>query len=443
MRSGRSSAPRTRGEPPRRRLLGAAIVAALSATALAACGSDSGPPTLTWYINPDAGGQEQIAADCTEAADGRYTIQTSLLPRDAASQREQLARRLAANDDSIDMMSLDPPFIPEFAEAGFLSEVPESVASATTEGVVQSAIDGSTWKDRLVAVPFWANTQLFWYRKSVAEAAGLDMTKPVTWQQVIDAAKAQDTGIAVQGIRAESLTVWVNALVASAGGTILENPEAAADDVQLGLDSDAGREAASIIRSIAQDGLAGPAFSTQNEDASRAFFESGDASFMVNWPFVWPAANDAAKAGTLDQAIVDDYGWAQYPETVAGQTSKPPYGGINIAVGAFSQNEVFAWEAVQCAVSAEHQKMYFVTNGNPAVLKSVYEDPEVLESFPMAPVIAQSLDAAAPRPQTPYYNEVSQGLQRTWSPPTRVNPDTSPERATDVITGVLRKEDLL
>jgi multiple sugar transport system substrate-binding protein len=277
----------------------------------------------------------------------------------------------------------------------------------------------------------------------VAQAAGLDMNQPVTWQQLIDAAKSQDTGIGVQGIRAESLTVWVNAMVASAGGAILENPEAPADEVTLGLESDAGRGAASVIQQIERDGLAGPGFSTQNEDASRAFFESGDASFMVNWPFVWPAANDAAEAGTLDPSIVQDYGWAQYPQMTDGETSKPPYGGINLAVGAFSKHQDFAWEAVQCFVSEEHQKMYFTTNGNPAVKRSVYTDPEVLESFPMAPAIQQSLEAAASRPQTPYYNEVSQGLQRTWSPPSVVNPDTSPQEATELITGVLRKEDLL
>jgi multiple sugar transport system substrate-binding protein len=269
------------------------------------------------------------------------------------------------------------------------------------------------------------------------------MTKPVTWQQLIDAAEAQKTGIAVQGIRAESLTVWVNALIASAGGKILENPDAPADQVKLGLDSDAGKKAASIIQEIAQKRLSGPAFSTENEDASRAFFESGDASFMVNWPFVYPAALDSAKAGTLDQSIVDDYGWGQYPEVNGGEASKPPYGGINLTVGAFTQHEGFAWQAVQCIVKPENQKMYFITNGNPAVSRSVYSDPEVLKAFPMAPAIQQSLEAAAPRPQTPYYNEVSQGLQRTWSPPTSVNPDRSPEKATDLITGVLQKKELL
>src|SRR4029453_17663918 len=155
--------------------------------------------------------------------------------------------------------SLDPPFIAEFSEAGFLAPVPEEGAQATTEDVVQAAITNSTWRDKLVAVPFWANTQLLWYRKSVAQKAGLDMAKPVTWQQLIDAAQQQKTDIAVQGIRAESLTVWINALVESGGGHILENPEAPADEVKLGLETDAGREAARIIREIADANLSGPA----------------------------------------------------------------------------------------------------------------------------------------------------------------------------------------
>ena len=127
------------------------------------------------------------------------------------------------------MMSLDPPFVPEFAEAGFLAEIPDEVQPEVTDDVLQGALDGATWKDELVAIPFWANTQILWYRTSVAEAAGLDMSKPVTWDQLIQAAESQDVTIAAQGTRAESLTVWINALIERAGGTIIENPEAPAD----------------------------------------------------------------------------------------------------------------------------------------------------------------------------------------------------------------------
>ncbi|HTH06570.1 MAG TPA: extracellular solute-binding protein, partial [Ilumatobacteraceae bacterium] len=158
-------------------VLGVGLVAPLAACA----GSGSGTPVLTWYINPDDGGQATIAKECTESAAGKYTIETSVLPRDASAQREQLARRLAAKDSSIDIMSLDPPFIPELSEPGFLAPIPDDVATKVSQNVVAGALAGATWNGKLVTVPFWANTQLLWYRKTVAKAAGLDpATTPVT-----------------------------------------------------------------------------------------------------------------------------------------------------------------------------------------------------------------------------------------------------------------------
>jgi multiple sugar transport system substrate-binding protein len=61
----------------------------------------------------------------------------------------------------------------------------------------------------------------------------------------------------------------------------------------------------------------------------------------------------------------------------------------------------------------------------------------------MAPVIKQSLEQAKPRPQTPYYNEVSGGIQRAYHPPASINPNTTPQQATDLISAVLRGDELL
>ncbi|WP_369141056.1 extracellular solute-binding protein [Modestobacter versicolor] len=411
---------------------------------LAACGSgDGGTPTLTWYTNPDSGGQAEIASRCTEAAEGRYRIETATLPREASAQREQLVRRLAANDSSIDIMSLDPPFIPEFAQAGFLAPIPEDVAERVTEDVVESAIEGSTWDDELVAVPFWANTQILWYRTSVAEAAGLDMTQPVTWDQLITAAQDQEKLLGVQGIRAEALTVWFNALIESAGGSIIAENSTDPEQIVLGLDSPEGVRAAEVMRQISDSGVTGPALSTANEDSTATGFESEDGGFVVNYPFLWPRALAAVEAGTMDQSVPDDYGWAVYPQVDEGNESAPPYGGINLGIGAFSENVDFAYEASECITSTENQAYYFVSNGNPASDTTVYEDPAVLEEFPMAPVIQQSLEQAAPRPQTPYYSEVSGGLQREYHPTTSVDPESTPQSATDFITAVLKKEQLL
>ena len=431
---------------PRSGRRGIASAAALLVTAgtLAACGGgdSGGTPTLTWYINPDSGGQAEIAAKCSEESDGAYIIETSVLPRNSDAQREQLVRRLAAGDDSIDIMSLDVPFAPELAQAGFLAPIPEDVASEVSEGVVQGSLESATWDDELVAVPFWANTQLLWFRKSVAEAAGLDMTQPVTWDQLVKAAQDQDKILSAQGRRAESLTVWFNALIESAGGHIIDENSTDPDQIKLGFDTPAGQRAGEVMHEVATSGAVGPAFSTSNEDISASQFESEDAGFMVNWPFVWAQANTKVEAGTLEQSVPDDYGWALYPRVDEDTPSAPPLGGINLGVSAFSNHVDEAYEATTCITSDENQAEYMITNGNPASSSAVYDDPDVQEAYPMADTIRESLEASAPRPLSPYYSEITGGLQREYHPPSGVTPSTG-RQAEALIKAVLRGDQLL
>ena len=161
-----------------RRVAVAVVAMVVASSVLWGCGGDEdGVPTLTWYINPDNGGQAALAAKCGEASDGAFRIETQVLPNDADQQREQLVRRLAADDPSVDLMSLDPPFVAEFANAGYLLPItdPADVA-AFTDDVLEGPMATAFWDDQLVAPPFWANTQLLWYRRSVADAAGVDPT---------------------------------------------------------------------------------------------------------------------------------------------------------------------------------------------------------------------------------------------------------------------------
>jgi len=425
------------------RRLGGGAAALVLASTLAACGGDEGStPVLNWYINPDSGGQAEIAARCTEEADGAYSIEVSQLPRDSPAQREQLIRRLAAEDESIDIMSLDVVFPPELAQAGFLAPVPDDVAERVSEGVVQGVLDSATWDGELVTIPFWGNTQLLWYRESVAEAAGLDMTQPVTWDQLIQAAQDQDVLLSAQGRRSESLVVWLNALIESAGGSIIEENGERPEDIQFGLESAEADRAAEVMAAVANSGAVGPTFTTAGEDVSVAEFEGDQAGFMVNWPFVYARALAAVEAGTLDASVPEDYGWAQYPRVDADKPSAPPLGGIDLGVSAFSQNVDLAYQATECIVSDENQAYYMITNGNPASSSAVYDDPEVQEAYPMADTIRESLEAAAPRPLTAYYSEVAGSLQREYHPPGSVGPETG-ERAQSLIEAVLAGDELL
>lgn len=448
--AGRDPAERRRRRV--RRTAATAAVAALSMSGLAACGaggSSGAANEIVWYTNPDGAVEEGsgklnqalLAKQCTQEAGGEYTIRTESLPRDASEQRQQLLRRLAAGDKGTDLMSLDPVFVAEFAEAGFLDEVPAEKQQTLTDDAVSSILEVATWKDKLVAAPMWANTQLLWYRKSVAQGAGLQMEKdgkpaPVTWDQIIDAAQKTDKTIGVQARRYEGYSVWINALIESAGGKIVENPEATGENIKLGIDTEAGREAARIIRKISDTGVGGPALSSTNEETSLDQFGADATSgFMINWPYVWASPGMAG--------IKDDVGWARYPQVKAGQPSKPPLGGILLGVNAKSDAKPQSWKAIECITTKEHQIQYMLGTGNPAARKAAFDDPRITKEFPMAATLRESLDAGAPRPVTQYYGDISTALQRVFSPPENVDPTTTPAEAAKLITDVLKGEALL
>lgn len=411
--------------------------------ALSGCGTQEDAKTLTWYIDPDNGGKAAMAEACTEASGGKYTIRTSMLPSDAAGQREQLIRRLASKDNSIDIMSIDTVYVPEFANADFIAPVPEEYVDEFTDDVVEAAVESSMWEDQLVVAPVQANTQILWYRKSVAEAAGLDMSKPVTWDQIIEAAKDQDKEIGAQGIRAESLTVWVNALYESQGEPIVKDPEAEPEDTELGLDSPAGEKAAEIVDTIGSEGLGGPNFSNLDEQGAMLRFQGDNGGFMVNWPFVYPAMKAAVEDGSLDQEVFDDVGWAQYPAVEEGTPGAAPLGGGKLAVGAFSDHQDEAFEAISCIRETEKQSEYYITDGLPPATRAAFDDPKVQEEAPYSDAILDSLEVAKSRPISPYYNGITGGIQRTWHPPADVSPQSTPKTAADLILEILRGEALL
>lgn len=431
--------------PRRRRRRGLAVAATLVCAAglLTACG-DSGKPTLNWYINPD--GQVTLGKLAEQCSTDQYDIELQLLPASATDQRTQLARRLASGDTSTDLMSLDPVYVAEFANAGWLEELPgETATQATDEDVLKGAADTVTWEDGVFAFPQWANTQVLWYRKSLAEAAGLDMSQPVTWQQVIDAAADNGGTVGVQANKYEAYVVWINALVQGAGGDIISDTEAGAD-AQVDIDSDAGKAAAEVISQLASSKARQPDFTTSNEGTSlgQMFPANGAGEFMTNWTFVYKNYEPTPENGVTDEQF-SDLGWARYPRTVEGEESKPPIGGIDIGVGAYSEHPEWALEAAGCVTSTEAQVALAVNEGLMPSRASAYDAAELKDAYPpdLLALFQESVDGGGPRPKSAFYSRVSAAIQSVWHSPTSVDPDSTPQESADFLSQVLQEKALL
>ncbi|KPK16187.1 MAG: ABC transporter substrate-binding protein [Myxococcales bacterium SG8_38] len=386
-------------------------------------------PKLRWYVfDEPSGAFERAAKRCSESSEDRYTIEVAPLPADADQQREQLVRRLAAGDSSIDIIGMDVIWTAELAEAGWILPWPEDLASKAREGRLSSIVDTASYEDELWAVPFTTNAQLLWYRADRVKEP------PATWEQMIR--MAEDLGdrgtIQAQGERYEGLTVFFISLLASAGGSVL-----GPDGDTVSLDEEPTRQALSIMQRLAKSPATDPSLATTREDQARLAFETGESTFMINYTFVWPSAKSNAPE------VASHMRWARWPSVLEGKPSRVTVGGINLGVGAHTRHPGLAREAALCLASEHNQRLAATMGGLPPSTATLYDDPAVRETFPFADLLRETLRDAVHRPKTPLYVDVSLAISHTLHPMRDVEPAEDTERLRDAVQRALRSEGLL
>ncbi|MEV0583098.1 ABC transporter substrate-binding protein [Nonomuraea sp. NPDC050310] len=395
----------------------------------AACASDDegGVPRINFYNSPQQN-IKAIADRCTKLADGRYRIVLNILPRDADGQREQLVRRLAAGDDGLDVLGADVTWTAELAEAGWIREWTGENAAKARAGTLQMPLDTAIWDGKLYAAPYTTNVQLLWYRSDLVPEP------PKTWQGIMDeAARLAKEGKPhygeVTGAQYEGLVVWFNSMVASEGGSILDQ---SGTKVELGPPALA---ALRLMRQYATSKAADPSLSNTHEDEARLAVEAGRAAFEVNWPFVY------ASMAENKPDMLPNFRWAPYPG--ANGPGRSPLGGANFAISSYSKHPELAFEAALCLRDAESQKIAATKDGLPPTLEAVYQDPAMREPYPMKDAILQALKTAAPRPKTPTYQNVSTVISAVLSPPGAINPDATMTRLKEQIQDALESKGVL
>jgi multiple sugar transport system substrate-binding protein len=392
------------------RLVTASLSTVIVVLALAACGgSSSSGKTATinvWAGTQPGGSFQEAAKQCSASSNGAYTIKFNALANNPDAQRQSLVRRLAAKDSSIDIVGMDVVWTAEFAEAGWIKPFPTAVADRVRTGMLQGPVQTATYKGRLYGAPGNSNTQLLWYRKDL-------VSRPAdTWDGLIKQASALPKAgrFEIAGAAAENTTVWFNALVASAGGKILSGPRTPNFGPPV-------QEAVRVMGELADSKAADPSLAQQKEDQNRLAFQSGQAAFMVNWPFVYPSIKTAAEGGDKTaKQVLDNLGWMPYPRVNANEPAKGPIGGFNWGVSSYGKHKAQAFAAAACLASARSQKIYLDKDGLAPTISAIYDDKKTQGIYPFYGLIRKGLETGAPRPSTPAYSDVSLAIYSTLSP---------------------------
>ena len=438
-------------------LMGAAVIVA--SPMLAACGSDDGGIVLSFYTAADGAEQYSAAAvACTAQANGRYKVEQRTLPKSANDQRLQLARRLAGNDKTLDLMTLDVVWTAEFAEAGWALPVPDDLAAKLKDGsTLEGPLATAEWDDKLYAVPLNSNTQLLWYRPDQVPAG----VPPQTWKDAIDIAntnarEGKPAQIGVQAKQYEGLMVWFNTLLVSAGGQVVADDGKTVTLNDTPEHREATQRALQIMKDVATADGRDPSISQSDEATARNGLEFGNAFMEVNYPFVLPSMKENATAGAVpfldlksvppeqqDAAIAKVFRSAPYPEVIEGQPAKVTIGGFNIGVAKTTQHEAEAWEAVACLTNEENQRNNAVNGGVPPVLAKLYQDKAFQEKYPAWEGVLGSIESAAVRPISPAYQSISILLTDSLNPPQDIDPIGDVDVLADQVRQAVNSEGLI
>jgi multiple sugar transport system substrate-binding protein len=413
------------------RRLGVLLGIAVTAVALAACGSSGkGPVTLNWDVFPEPSGSfAKAAADCSAASHGAYKIQINFLSTASDQQRQTLVQRLAAGDSSIDILAMDVDWTAEFASAGWIRQWTGANRAAASKGLLPGPLKTATYDGKLYAAPINSNTELLWYRKDLVK------TPPTTWTQMIDdaiqlAKEGKPHYIEEQGSKYEGLVVWFNSLVNSAGGGIV----GPGNKVTVGPST---KIAAAIMKRLATSSAADPGLNTSEEGPGNNVFDAGQAAFEINYPFVWSGTQATAPS------IFKKMGYAPFPEVVPGKAPRVSIGGYNLGVSTHSKYPQQAFAAVRCLIQPQNQIRDAVKGGLAPVLTSIYNEPAFEKAYPFHQLIKSQLESYGLRPQTPEYQDVTLAIQDTLQPASAIDPNNIVSKLRAEIKAAIKGESLL
>lgn len=338
-----------------------------------------------------------------------HTVTIVTTPNSSTDRLALYLQMLASGTDDVDVLQIDVVWAGILAS--HLADLTPYVGNAPKDHV-PTLIENNTVSGKLVAMPWWADVGVLYYRKDLLEHH--NFTPPRTWQEMRATARAiQDAerasgntrmwGFVFQGKAYEGLTCNVLEWISSfGGGTIVDNAG------QITVNNAGAMEALALagtwIGEISPKGVL-----NYDEEAARGVFQTGHAVFMRNWPYAFSLSQSA------DSPVRGKVGVTPLPRGGPDGRSSGTLGGWHLAVSRYSRHPREAADLVAFLTSAEQQKKRAIVGSYNPTIPALYDDPDVLAANAFFADLLEPLRNATTRPSRiagPHYNRLSSDIWR-------------------------------
>jgi multiple sugar transport system substrate-binding protein len=384
----------------RRRLTAALLCVA--AMALAGCGRDTGGTgneqakgvtggaatgTITVWAMGTEGEKLSVLAKDFEAANPGVQVKITPVPWDAA--HDKLSTSIAGRQTP-DVSLIGSTWMGEFARTGALDPTPDVIDKSQ---FFPGAWDTTAVNGTSFGVPWYVETRLIYYRKDLAQKAGV--SAPTSWSGLTDFAKAlQQPGGAKWGMYLQPggqgswqtflPFAWQN------GATLVDS-----GNKNFTLDSPEMAKAVDYYTSFFRSGVA-PKDLVQGQ--LEQGFINGTIGAFVSGPWHIGILRDQGGPSFLDKV-----GLALMPKEKAGTSF---VGGGDMVVFKDSKNRDSAWKFVQFLSKPETQVKWYQTVADLPAVKSSWDDP-ALTKDPMLAQFGEQLNDAKSPPTVATWEQVA------------------------------------
>ena len=318
---------------------------------------------------------------------------------------EKGANAGAAKSGAYDIILMDDPWLPFFAENGYLEELTSYFNAIGTDGPDSDFLAKSLavcrnpyGTGRYVCLPYVGNAQMFFYDPQQFAANGVSGA-PKTWDDVLKAGGAitkagnkRNHGYVMRAAEGNPVVADFMPIFWSYGATLFDANR------QPNLLTAEAAKAMDVFLKLKE--ISPPGVESFNADEVGTFMAQGTAASSINWPN-W--------VGTFEDPnqsrVVGKIAYSAIPSGTRAGSSE--IGHWLMGIMADSKNKQAAFDFMIWATSPEQIKKS-VERGNPPVRFSVFTDPELTSQnqFRHFPVLMEAISFSTPRPRHPKWPEV-------------------------------------
>ncbi len=323
------------------------------------------------------------------------------------AQQQYLSTVLSSKDSAIDLVLIDVIRPAQWAAQGWAEPLDGYLGADKAKILptyLKAYVDANQVNGKLMALPYFADSQFMYYRKDLLEKYKRPV--PKTWDEMMETAKIimdgeknpQLQGFSTAGAPIEGTVCTFLVPLWGAGSDMTK-------DGKLNLDTPQARQPFQLYGRMKQAGVLPRNIAEIATDRIRIDFQAGNVIFAMTWGYVWNRVENDA-----DSKVKGKVGVAKLPHDVGG-TSATCIGGWQVAVSAFSKNKQEAVKFARYLSSPEVSKMQAVLASHLPVFPSVYKDPEVLKANPWFAEALPVVESAKSRPVSAQYPQVSDAVR--------------------------------